>query len=219
MKRYSWLFFLLMLPLVVGAERSDPVGLIGLLELPYTWEESAGKNRLHQTYKLHEAVALESSGLGSIDSLDHIETFEWSYEIPAAAIYDYQHDGEYSWYRVKLTQSGRLAWIKGGTQTTFHPLSALVSESLPYMTAAWDGRIFTAAGYPETAITLSPRSPETPIAVAGSTMVEGELWVLIVVLKDSACSSSDPPRVLESGWVPAHATNGKLNIWFYSRGC
>ncbi len=26
-------------------------------------------------------------------------------------------------------------------------------------------------------------------------------------------------RIVASGWVPAYAPPGALNVWFYSRGC
>ena len=78
---------------------------------------------------------------------------------------------------------------------------------------------FVAVGDLATGTVLDVRGDEIPIAVAGSSMFAGELWILVVVLKESVCSSSDAPRALKSGWIPAHSAVGELNIWFYSRGC
>lgn len=217
--KYWFFLSLLLLPLVVNAGVPSHPNLIGLLELPYTWNERTLENQLLVPFGLLSAPTAESPAIKVIKNLGHVETHEWSYEELAAAVYGYRHDGEQAWYQLRISPTGEPAWIRGNKQITFHPLSELVSESLSYMTATWDKRVFGTVGDPTTDTVLPDRGEEIPVAVAGSAMFDGKLWILAVVLKESVCSSSDAPSVLKSGWVPAHSTSGELNIWFYSRGC
>ena len=210
---------MLLLPFASDASNPAHPGLIGLLEIPYTWDEPSRGNKLAIPARLFSVANKESPGMGAMKVLSHVETHEWSYEELAAAVYEYHYDGELTWYRLRIASSGKPAWIAASKGMIFHPLSALVSESLSYLTSAWDKRLFSRASEPSTAAALKVTGDEIPIAVAETAILKGKLWILVVVLKESVCSSADAPAVLASGWIPAHARTGKMNIWFYSRGC
>ena len=218
-KRYCFLIILLLFPGATNARDPDHPGLIGLLEIPYAWDDQTNENHLLAPVRLFSSPITDGTELRILHNLGDVETHEWSYELPAAAVYGYHYDGEQTWYQLRESPSGDLAWMSGDRQNRFHPLSKLVSESLAYLTATWDKRIFATVGDATTSTVVVSRGEEISIAVASSAMFEGKLWILVVVLKDSVCSSSDAPRVLGSGWIPAHSASGTLNIWFYSRGC
>ena len=105
------------------------------------------------------------------------------------------------------------------SQDHTHDIPLLISESLPYLTGAWNGRVYRTAGNAGTVTQIKSREPEAPVAVAGSAMLDKKLWFMVVVLKESPCASAEAPTVLQAGWIPAHSKSGDLNIWFYSRGC
>jgi hypothetical protein len=40
------------------------------------------------------------------------------------------------------------------------------------------------------------------------------------ILSESFCEAGRrEPKVVASGWVPAHAKSGEPTVWFFSRGC
>jgi hypothetical protein len=218
-KTYCFLVILLLLPGAANARDPDHPGLIGLLEIPYNWDDQTNENHLLAPVRLFSSPITGGAAVRVIDTLGHVETHEWSYEQPAAAVYGYHYDGQRTWYQLRASPSGDPAWMRGDKKNTFHPLSELVTESLAYLTGTWDKRIFATVGDATTSTVVVSRGEEIPIAVAASSMFEGEPWILVVVLKESVCSSSDAPAVLSSGWIPAHSASGALNIWFYSCGC
>lgn len=193
--------------------------LIGLLEIPSLYDTQLQDHTLEMPLRIRAFPSPESKSLGSVNRPDALESHEWSYEQPAAAVYGYQHDGQTSWYQVRMLPSGQTGWMSATTDTVFHPLSALISESLPYLTGAWNGQVYGTAGDQSTVTRIKLHGPEAPVAVAGSAMLKNKLWLLVVVLQESPCASADAPGVLQAGWIPAHSEAGDLNIWFYSRGC
>lgn len=207
------------LPLVAAADAPGFPGLIGLLELPSLYDTSSTGHPPGTALTIRAAPSQDSEPTGRISHPHALESHEWSYEQPAAAVYGYRHDGQTSWYQLRLLPSGRMGWVNATRDSVFHPLSELISESLPYLTAAWNGLLYRRAGDPTTVTQLEPGGPEAPVAVARSAMHENRLWFLVVALKEGPCSSAEAPVVLQAGWIPAHAESGDLNIWFYSRGC
>jgi len=207
------------IPLISYAGTPEIPELIGLLEIPSLYDTQLQDHTLETPLLIRSSPSRESKSLGSINRPDALESHEWSYEQPAAAVYGYRLSGQTSWYQVRMKPSGLPGWVSSIADTVFHPLSALISESLPYLTGAWNGRVYGTAGDQSTATKIKLRGPEAPVAVAGSAMLDNNLWFLIVVLKESPCASAEAPSVLQAGWIPAHSEAGNLNIWFYSRGC
>lgn len=61
--------------------------------------------------------------------------------------------------------------------------------------------------------------PDNPdVRVLGTRRIGDTLWVKIEILDHSFCVGK-APIVRQSGWIPAHAPSGELNIWYPSRGC
>ncbi|MBL4620864.1 MAG: hypothetical protein JKY89_00545 [Immundisolibacteraceae bacterium] len=216
---WLWLLAVLVLPMSAGASPPSQSGLIGLLEVPHQWDQSSEDYRVDSSLAVYADANINSADQRVIHNLSDLETFEWSYEAPAAAVFGYHHDGEQAWYQLGLESTGARGWVVASKQLNFHPLSELVSESLAYLTGSWDKRVFSDVADPATAKLLDVTGDEIPIEVAGTAMFEGQLWVLVVVMKQSQCWSSAAPQVLDVGWLPAHSASGQLNIWYYSRGC
>jgi hypothetical protein len=191
----------------------------GLLELPYIYGEEPGKDQLLVPLVLYASHSVDTTRLGDVKELQQLEAYEWSYEQLGASVFGYHYDGDHSWYQLRVLSSGQLGWMRGSGDERFHALSELLSESLTYMTGEWNKLVYATAADASTASELAVEGDEIPVAVAGSAMIERELWLLVVVLADSVCSSTDAPRVQRAGWVPAYSATDTLNIWFYSRGC
>ena len=201
------------------ARLPDHPGLIGLLEIPHEWDRDGEHNRLLTPLVIYPDAEIVASKARTLQSLDDLDGFEWSYEASAAAVYGYHYDGKRSWYQVRLTTTGQSGWVIAEKQLPFHPLSELLLHSLAYLTGSWDKQIFGDPADPATAKRLDVSGDQIPIEVASTAMVDGQLWLLVVVLQQSQCSSSAAPAVLDSGWVPVHSAAGAVNGWFYSRGC
>ena len=216
--RWVWPCILL-IPLVSRAEPPQHPGLIGLLVIPSLFAADSSGQTTDTQLPVWSAPSQASKSLATVSNADVLESHEWTYEEPAAAVYDYRHDGQTSWYQIRMMPSGKTGWVESGTGRVFHPLSSLISESLPYLTSTWDGRTWRIAGNHDSTSKVEQRKPKTPVVVADSAILENKLWFLVVVLEESPCASAEAPAVLKAGWIPAHAEAGFLNIWFYSRGC
>ena len=48
--------------------------------------------------------------------------------------------------------------------------------------------------------------------------VAGEPWLRLDVIWPGPCEGEETAAI-GSGWVPAYATSGAANVWYYSRGC
>ena len=201
------------------ARLPDHPGLIGLLEIPYQWDQGGESNRLLTPVVVYPDAEIMASEGRSLHSLDDLDSFEWSYEAPAAGVYGYRYDGKQSWYQVRLEATGQSGWIVASKQLQFHPLSELLLHSLAYLTGSWDKRVFSDLVDPATAKLLDVSGDQIPIEVAVTAMFEDQLWVLVVVLQQSQCSSAAPPAVIDAGWLPVHSPEGEVNAWYYSRGC
>lgn len=55
------------------------------------------------------------------------------------------------------------------------------------------------------------------VRLVGSRTVGATLWLHIELTSHTEDDPDDPPRVLASGWVPAHDPAGQPVVWFYSR--
>jgi hypothetical protein len=55
------------------------------------------------------------------------------------------------------------------------------------------------------------------VRLVGSRAVGGTLWLNVELMSHSIYDSIDPPRVIATGWVPAHSPAGEPVVWFNSR--
>lgn len=139
--------------------------------------------------------------------------------MPGFAVFEYLHDGNQPWYRIRMVGTDTYGWLTEHPEFEFHGITSLVTNSLSYLTSAWDKRVYSDPRKLESASILDVAGEEIPIEVASSANIDGNLWLLVVVLSESQCSSAYPAAVVGSGWVPVASSSGKLNTWFYSRGC
>jgi hypothetical protein len=171
-----------------------------------------------------------------ITQIDQLPTREATYEFPAAQVMA-REDG---WYGLlmedpagkatdirppaaspahdpALSATPRIGWMAADAAGTWWPLSKLLVNRLAYLTADWDGLLWSDAPGAGR-VSRPPRSDETAVEVLGHTELAGSLWLNVVVLADSPCEVTKP-RTVARGWIPAWATSGAPNAWFYSRGC
>ena len=74
--RYQYWLFIAALLLPSGANAVNPnhPGLIGLLELPYQWQEPGQQNQLTEPISLLAAPSAESARIGVVEKLATVET-------------------------------------------------------------------------------------------------------------------------------------------------
>lgn len=206
---------LLALPQVFGQEacdrftprpvqlRAEPGGqVIGAIVVatPWAFEADGGCSGLEVVARLNGTTADIA-----------LPTREYGYEKPAAIVID-ERSG---WFKVRLgTDSG---WVQA-TGAEFYSLERLYANQLTYLTDQWDGRIADKpAGIGRAVPTSSSREPS--VRVRRSSRVQGAQWLLVDILNESFCEAGREPKVVASGWVPAHARSGEPTVWFFSRGC
>jgi hypothetical protein len=202
-----------------GAAVPGESGLLGILELKTIAVSPAGEPKLDAPIDLRSEPKATSSTIDATGNLSDLAHYEWSYEQPGFAFYGHVYDGEKAWYELEIRRNRQRGWVQQREDLHVHWLSTLIDESLPYLTSAWDKKLFSDPTDQNSVSELGVSGEEIPIMVAGTEMVDGDLWFLVVVLRESQCASASAPSVLRSGWVPAHTNSGLLNIWFYSRGC
>jgi hypothetical protein len=56
-----------------------------------------------------------------------------------------------------------------------------------------------------------------PVRFVESREVRSGLWLKIELKSHTIYESDEPPRVVATGWVPAHDPKGKAVVWFHSR--
>lgn len=143
-----------------------------------------------------------------------LPTREYAYEAPAAIVLD-QRD---RWFRIRLAEGS--AWLRASRRDEYFPLEKQLAEGLTYLTQAWDGRLApTPGGGLRGAARPPARRDDTSVRVLSSRRVNDALWIEVEIFSHSPCLGPDDPRVIDRGWVPAHAASGEPAVWFYSRGC
>ena len=186
-------------PVPVRAQPRGPVIGSIVVATPWTFEADGGCSGLH--------VVVRMSGAPDVE----LPTREYGYEEPGAVVVD-TRDG---WFKVRLgTGSG---WVQA-TGAEFYSLERLYEGREAHLTEQWDQRL---AGTPAGAARVAPASGdrEPPVHVRRTSRVNGALWLLVDVLNESFCIEGREPKVVASGWVPAHGASGEPTVWFASRGC
>jgi hypothetical protein len=145
-----------------------------------------------------------------------LPTEEYEEEEPSAAIVVEQRG---RWFKVQVPDGA--AWLYASNGDEYFSLQQLVVGRPAYLTEAWDGRLAKAPGRPgQSAIDQRRRDIPTrdiPTRFVESREVRGALWLKIEVMSHTIYESDEPPRVVATGWVPAHDPAGKAVVWFYSR--
>jgi hypothetical protein len=212
------------------AQAQDRV--IGLLKLPEVFGDEPGEPFLASEVKLF-ATAGSRRAIGSIRAdkywrmdggvryeytratvhlaagTNALPTREHDYEAAAAIVLEQRG----RWFRVRL--SSGTAWLPASARAEFLPLERLLESELAYVTEESDGRL---AMFPGEGGEIRVEK-NTTVRVLKSRWCGGRHWVYVEALSHPFCESSDKPRVLARGWMPAHGSSGEPSIWFPSRGC
>jgi hypothetical protein len=203
------------MPLVLAALLAiGPPRIAGLVEIPSVLGSPEAS--------VHGAVTLraEPSDTAPVACVaraaSDLETREHGYEELSAVVYESRN----GWHGVRCHGGGdSLAWLASKDAGTFRPVEELVQHGLAYLTTEWDRNLYqrprrTAALHH---VQVDTRQPD--ITVADTAIVDGELWLLVIVYGEGRCTADEPGAVRDAGWTPAHGASGAVAAWFYSRGC
>jgi hypothetical protein len=141
-----------------------------------------------------------------------LPTEEYEEEEPDAAIVLLQRD---RWFKVRVADGA--AWVHASDRDQYFSLQELLVKRPAYLTEAWDGTLAKAPGDRGRPAANPRRRRSIPIRFVESRDVRRALWLRIQVMSHTIYESDEPPRVVATGWVPAHAPAGKVVVWFYSR--
>jgi len=231
-----------------GAEtRASNQRLIGLLEVPELLERSGPESSSRtqparpQRLSVHASPALNSPVIAVLDragtsdaagvikclwwpaaqTFDRCAALEHGYEELSLMVYQVTDEG---WFQVALGPGGNSrGWVKRARGSVFRDLPSLLKGSMSYLTPGWTGQLFESPGRQRGSRTWSAghggqQGGAPSVRVKSAIRTTSGLWLKVEML-DTWCGESDPPRVLASGWVPAHSASGDLVVWFHSRGC
>jgi hypothetical protein len=137
---------------------------------------------------------------------------EYAYEAPAAVVLEKRT----GWFRIEMpTGSG---WVRAAAGRTFHPIEALITDNLVYVTAH-SGTLHVEPGGPATRPT-PPLKPGDEVDVLRVTRTGGALWALVE--KQHPCDADaapEPGTPVVRGWIRLYDRSRHPTVWFYSRGC
>jgi hypothetical protein len=207
---------------LVAAEATNQRAM-GLVELPSVfgnYDPNGPPGLVRPTHV--EAVPIYSHHsnnspiVGLISNLDSVETKEFDYEAPAAVVYD-NVDG---WVLIRITDSLKteFGWVSPHGHGPFHSLVDLFNSRLCYLEEYWDGMLYESSSTQRNVKRIPVDGKKRDINILRSKEHQGVLWLEVELLGPGRCEGENP-EVLTKGWIPAHNKDGKLNVWFYSRGC
>jgi len=197
--------------------------ILGLVELPtvlgkYDPNGPPGHIRpAHvQAIPVYSHHSINSPVVGQISGLESVETKEFAYEAPAAVVYGIVD----SWVLIHIIDSSKneFGWIAPPVCGPFHSLVDLLNSGLCYLEEDWDGILYEGAKFLKIVKRIQEVMKRRDINIVWSEEHQGALWLEVELLGPGRCKG-ERPEVLAKGWVPAHKKDGKLNIWFHSRGC
>jgi len=148
-------------------------------------------------------------------------TVEHGYEQISAAVYDISTQRDGTWYRVHYTTPGGSGdgWLSGRETAAYHPLADMLVHGLAFLTDAWDHLVFDAARPDARQRTVDDTRERPDVRVLATAGDAQHLWLRIEMLDGNVCEGKDQPSVVATGWIPAHAADGRLVAWHYPRGC
>lgn len=147
-----------------------------------------------------------------VDDASELAWREYAYEAGAAVVIG-RHDG---WHRIRLA-NGSDGWVRPEHADRFLPLAELYAGAMTYLTHAWSGRLWRNGRGGWRAFGIHNGS-ETPVEVVAVQARGDSLWLEVEIPKMSPCDGGGS-EIRDRGWVPVWNEEGKLNVWFYSRGC
>lgn len=197
--------------------------VVGLVELPSVF----GKRNPNgppglvrpthvQAVPIYSHSSNNSPVVGQISDLESVETAEFDYEAPSAVVYEIV-DG---WVLIHITDSpkNKFGWVAPHAHGPFHPLVDLLISGMCYLEEDWDGLLYESVNALKGTKRIQVTGKRRDINVLRSQEHQGTLWLEVELLSPGHCEK-EYPKVLAKGWVPAYKKDGKLNVWFYSRGC
>jgi hypothetical protein len=140
-----------------------------------------------------------------------LPTEEYEEEKPRAAIVVEQRG---RWFKVQVPNNA--AWVHASDSDRYFPLQQLLVKRPAYLTEAWDGTLAKAPGGRVRRPSID-KDRMIPARFVESREVRGGLWLEIAVMSHTIYESDQPPRVVATGWVPAHDSKGRAVVWFHSR--
>ncbi len=143
--------------------------------------------------------------------IEKLPSEEYDYENPAVIVFEKHKD----WYKIRLENG--YGWVLASGDNTFLSLIKLFTSHTPYLTNAWDGRVWQLPN--EGAKQVTRVRPETAVHVITSKLVNSELWIKIQLPIEDDCGKKDNSITPIQGWIPAHSKSKDLTLWFHSRGC
>jgi hypothetical protein len=169
--------------------------------------------------------AVESGVQTTVTRLNDVDHREFDYESEGAVVYEQKDD----WYKIGLNQGK--GWVPKNEIIRFMTLDELMKRKMDYLTMDWSGQLWKEpVKRPQDPTFFAHRGTEQPglfkkadINVLDSQNLRGDVWFKIEILGPGRCNghevAAQKPAVLETGWVPAHTSDGKMNLWFLARGC
>jgi hypothetical protein len=140
-----------------------------------------------------------------------LPTEEYEEEEPLAAIVVERRD---RWFKVQVPHGA--AWLHASDGDEYFSLQQLLVKRPAYLTEAWDGTLANVPGGAGRSA-ADPRRRYIPVQFVVWRVRRGALWLKIEVMNHTIYESDEPPRVVATGWVPAHDHAGKVVVWFNSR--
>lgn len=217
-------FFPLLPVLLLGISPAPSVRIIGLVEVPRifglqdpTGPPGARRPGPSGPVSLYMAPSAGADVALVVSDGGQLETREFDYEQAAAVVYERRVE----WFRVGYRDAGELktAWLAPSDAGTFHGVLELIGGH-PFLTDAWDGRLYSAAAGPSQAGARRMEARGATVAVLDSTQVAGEWWLEIGFYDRSPCEAPPAqPTIVTTGWVALYNDADELQLWFRSRGC
>ena len=232
---YLLLSLLIVWPPSVVAARRDRERMIGFVRVAaIVLDEKEPWSHLSKTLSLRVDPSSDSALARVIARPDEIEREGFTTSDRAVA---YDRKGEWFLIRYRTGENETaLAWLDPSDAGEFQSLIDLYSRHMIYLTEAWDHRVYrTPSMKSESEIVKVTEGPSqiwrVPFggkdAIEGLeeehdaefvkfTNVDGELWLLVVILGPGRCSTehNDEP-VIGAGWIPMYGREGKPNAWYY----
>lgn len=191
--------------------------LIGIVETPMLFDAYLAMAELERPVTLRDRPTTSAPVAAEIGSLEAIEMLDIDYDRIGAAAYGEEH----GWYRVR--RGDTLLWLPPEAAGPLHGYPDVLVESLSYLAGGWDGRLYAtprpdAARQRLDAAWRAMMGGDIVVDVRGTWNLDGAPWILVDLLWPAPCEAEEP-KVIATGWVPAHAASGAPAAWFYARGC
>lgn len=218
---------LVTLPVGLAAASSEEK-VIGLVEIPGLFGTVDPKGPPGQTppkvsraIKLYAEPGEKAKVLAELSKSDDILTSEHGYEERSALVFGQSGN----WFLVKT--ASLQGWLRPQDAGIFRSYETLIKNGLAYLNGNWDGRLYATPALSKNfkIDSAAKRGEEggnpmdaarADVKLLQSKSVNGVLWFQVQQSEDR-CEGKE--KLGKTGWVPAYTSDGKLQFWFFSRGC